>query len=480
MSKLRKLAGDTVLYGLGSIVPRFINFLLVTLHTGVFAPEDYSVITKIFAYTAVVNTIYLFGMETAYFRFATREGFTERDAYNLTQTIVVAISLPLTIVLVVFSEGASALINLEANSNLIIWLALIMFTDAIVAIPFARLRLQKKALLFAVGKITNIVLLVGLNFYFLLLAYDQSVGIGYVLIANLAANLFYVLFFYRILLNWRPVFKKNISSSIMSYGYPIMITGLAGMTNEMFSRITLEEWLPQGFYGDQSSEYALGVFGACYKLAVLMSLAVTAFRYAAEPFFFSNAKNKNSPQLFARVNHYFIIVCCILLLSVGINLDIFKYFLGDPRYWVGLGVVPILLLAYLFLGVYYNFSVWFKLTDKTYWGTIISIGGVLITFLANFLLIPVYGYIGSSIATLICYFAMTAVCYALGQKYYPIPYNVLRSSAYVLATILLVYVVNAFEINNTWLALTFHAGVVAVYLLVIYFLERKELRQTVN
>jgi O-antigen/teichoic acid export membrane protein len=323
-------------------------------------------------------------------------------------------------------------------------------------------------------------LLVGLNFYFLLLAYDQSVGIGYVLIANLVANVFYLLFFYRILFNWKPMLKKEVSGAIVSYGYPIMITGLAGMTNEMFSRITLEEWLPEGFYGEHSSEYALGVFGACYKLAVLMSLAVTAFRYAAEPFFFSNAKDKNSPQLFARVNHYFIIVCCILLLGVGINLDIFKYFLGDPRYWVGLDVVPVLLLAYLFLGVYYNFSVWFKLTDKTYWGTIISIAGVTITFLANFLLIPIYGYMGSSIATLICYFAMTAICYIVGQKYYPIPYNVLRSAAYVLATVLLVYIVNALEITNTWLALTFHAGVVVAYLLVIYFLEKNELRQTVR
>jgi O-antigen/teichoic acid export membrane protein len=481
MSKIKKLAGDTILYGLGSIVPRFINFLLVTLHTKVFQPEAYSVITKVFAYTAVVNTILLFGMETAYFRFATKDGLNEKRVYNLTQTIVICISLPLTILLILFSGDVASLINLQADySQFITWLALIMFTDALVAIPFARLRLQKKALLFAFGRIANILLLVGLNVYFLILAYNESIGIGYVLIANLLANFFYIIFFFRILLNWRPAFEKNISGAIISYGYPIMITGLAGMTNEMFSRVMLEEWLPEGFYGNKSSEYALGVFGACYKLAVLMSLAVTAFRYAAEPFFFSNAADKNSPQLFARVNHYFVIVCCVLLLGVGINLDIFKYFLGDTKYWEGLHIVPVLLLAYLFLGIYYNFSVWFKLTDKTYWGTIISILGAVITILANFFLIPLYGYEGSSVATLICYFSMTAICFVFGQRYYPIPYNLLKSGAYIAGTVGLVYFINSIRISNTWLALSFHAGVTALYILIIFLLERKELRKTVR
>lgn len=480
MSKIKKLAGDTILYGLGSIVPRFINFLLVTLHTKVFVPEQYSIITKVFAYTAVVNTIFLFGMETAYFRFATRSDLAERRVYNLAQTIVIMISLPLSVLLISFSGGVADLINLEGHGQYIIWLALIMLTDAIVAIPFARLRLQKKAVLFAAGKIANILILVGLNVYFLLGAYNPSIGIGYVLIANLIANSFYILFFYKIIFAWRPAFQKEISGPMLSYGYPIMITGLAGMTNEMFSRVMLERWLPDGFYGEKSAEFALGVFGACYKLAVLMSLAVTAFRYAAEPFFFSNASEKNSPELFARVNHYFVIVCCVLLLGVGINLDIFKYFLGNPEYWEGLDIVPILLLAYLFLGVYYNFSVWFKLTDKTHWGTIISILGAIITIAANYVLIPHFGYEGSSAATLLCYFSMTVICYVFGQKYFPIPYNILKSGTYVVATVALVYVVNAFAIANTWLALSFHAGVIAVYLGAIFFLEREGLRQTVR
>jgi O-antigen/teichoic acid export membrane protein len=259
-----------------------------------------------------------------------------------------------------------------------------------------------------------------------------------------------------------------------------MFTGLAGMTNETFSRLTLDWWLPENFYKGQTSEYALGIFGACYKFGVLMNLAVQAFRYAAEPFFFSNAADKGSPTLFARVNHYFIIVCCVLLLGVCINLDILKHFLGKEEYWQGLSIVPILLLGYLLLGVYYNISVWFKLTDKTYYGTIITVGGVFITIAANYTLIPLAGYFGSSWATFLCYFSMTVACYLLGQKYYPMPYDVGKSIAYIAVTVGIIYAVNPISINNQWLATTFHAVVIVAYLLVIYLLERKQLRFTSN
>ncbi|HET9054754.1 MAG TPA: polysaccharide biosynthesis C-terminal domain-containing protein, partial [Cyclobacteriaceae bacterium] len=232
----------------------------------------------------------------------------------------------------------------------------------------------------------------------------------------------------------------------------------------------------EGFYENRSEEYALGIFGACYKLAVLMNLAIQAFRYAAEPFFFSNAAEKNSPQLFARVNHYFIIVCCVILLGVSINLDILKYFLGDPAYWEGLHIVPILLLAYLFLGVYYNFSVWFKLTDKTYYGTIITVIGMIITIAANYLLIPVAGYEGSAVAALLCYVGMTAICYFLGQRFYPIPYAVTRGIFYIGVTLLLVYGVNAINIESQVIATLFHGAVVVAYLAVVYLIEGKDLK----
>jgi O-antigen/teichoic acid export membrane protein len=207
-----------------------------------------------------------------------------------------------------------------------------------------------------------------------------------------------------------------------------------------------------------------------------MSLAIQAFRYAAEPFFFSNASDKQSPALFAKVNHYFVIVCCILLLGVGINLDVLKYFLGDSNYWQGLPIVPILLLGYLFNGVYYNLTVWFKITDRTYFATIITIIGALITIAGNYILIPIAGYMGSSLATLICYFSMTALCYILGQKYYPIPYNVGKSLAYIILTTALLYGINSIVIENQIMATGFHGLVILGYLFIVYSIEKKGLR----
>lgn len=478
MGKIQRLAGETVLYGLGSILPRFLSFLLVRLHTKVFLPEEYSIIVNVYAYVGVVNIIFIFGMETAYFRFANKPDADEKKIFNLAQTAVIVISTLLSLSFIILSDPISETLSIPGRSNLVIWLVLIMFIDAIAAIPFARLRLQKKAVRFAVGKLLNIAILVGLNLFFLKYSRSYIPDVSFVILANLAANAFYLYFFAPMLLTWRPTFDKSISPSMYSYAYPIMITGLAGMTNEMFSRIMLVQWLPEGFYGAQSQKYALGIFGACYKLGVLMMLAIQAFRYAAEPFFFSNASEKNSPHLFATVNHYFVIVCCILLLSVSINLDILKYFLGDPAYWEGLHIVPILLLAYLFLGIYYNFSVWFKLTDKTYYGTLITIGGVTITVLANYILIPLAGYEGSALAALLCYAGMTVICYLLGQKFYPIPYHITKAIVYIVLTTILVYAVNSINIPDQIMATAFHLAVICVYLIVVYLIEGKALKQS--
>ncbi len=475
MGKLKRLAGDTVLYGLGSILPKFLNFLLVRLHTKVFLPAEYGVISYLYAYVSFLNVIFTFGMETAYFRFATKPGADENKIFNIAQTVVLSISLALSIIIIALANPIANALHVEGKSNYIIWVVAILFIDSAVAIPFARLRLQKRPLQFALGRILNILILVGLNVYFLYYAYNSTAGIAFVFLANLVANAFYLLFFAKTLIKWRPAYEQEISSSMFGYAYPIMITGLAGMTNEMFSRLTLEWWLPENFYPGRSSKYALGIFSACYKFSVIMSLVVLAFRYAAEPFFFSNATDKNSPQLFAKVNHYFVIACCVILLGVSINLDILKQFLGREEYWEGLSIVPILLLGYLFLGIYYNMSVWFKLIDKTYYGTITTIGGAIITFAANYVLIPQFGYMGSSWATFICYFSMTVACYFFGQKFYPIPYRVLKDVGYILVASFLVYGTNQVIIDNQWLATGFHGLVLMTFILIAFLIERKEL-----
>lgn len=474
MSKIKRLAGETVIYGLGSILPRVLNFLLVPLHTvNMFNREEYGEVTKLYAFVGVINIVYMFGMETAYFRFATKSGADAQRVFNLTQTSVVLISGSLSFVLLLFANPIAASLQIS-NPQFITWLTLTMLIDAVVAIPFARLRLEKKAMLFATIKIINVLTLIGLNFYFLKLNFNPNVGIGYVFLANLIANGLFLLFLIKTIISWRPAWDKSISPKMFHYAWPVMLTGVAGMINEMFSRSMLDWWLPENFYPGVTRKEAGGIFGACYKFAVFMNLGIQAFRYAAEPFFFSNAQDKNSPALFAKVNHYFIITCCVVLLGISINLDLLKYLIGE-EFWLALPMVPVLLAAYLFLGIYYNLSVWFKLTDKTYYGTLITMLGAVITVAGNYWLIPILGFMGSALAALLCYLTMAVACYFSGQRFYPIPYTVFKDVGYILATYSLLTVVNWITFPNPWLATTFHVMVVLAFIGLIYLLERKNL-----
>jgi O-antigen/teichoic acid export membrane protein len=229
---------------------------------------------------------------------------------------------------------------------------------------------------------------------------------------------------------------------MLKYAWPLMFMGLAGMVNELLDRILLKEILPQNFYPGMSNDAAVGIYGACYKLSIFMSLAIQAFRYAAEPFFFSKSEDKNAPESFAKIMHWFIIVCCLILIGITLNLSWIQYLLTNPAYRVGLGVVPILLLANLFLGVYYNQSVWYKLTDKTYFGTIITLVGAAITLIGLWILIPIAGYMGAAWATFICYFSITMISYFLGQKYFPVPYNVGKAFIYISLSVSIILIFN--------------------------------------
>lgn len=479
MNALKKLAGQTVLYGLGSMLPRMLNFFLVPLHTiSMFSKEEYGAVTKLMAVVALVNVIFMFGMETTFFRFSTKEGADRKKIFNLAQTSVLLISLPLSLLFIVFASPIATSLEVGQHPEFIVWLTAVMFIDAMVAIPFARMRLNNQPLRFATAKIVNVLVLIALNFYFLKIAYDPSINVGYVFLANLIANAIFIPFVFKDLFAWRPAIDRIVTPTMFRYAFPIMLTGLAGMYNEMFSRYTIDWWLPESFYADLTTKQAGGVFGAYYKFAVFMSLGIQAFRYAAEPFFFTNAVDKNSPALFAKVNHYFIVTCCIVLLGISINLDLLTYFIGK-EYWheAGRAIVPILLLANLMLGVYYNFSVWFKLTDKTHYGTIITLIGAFITLAANYLLIPYFGFEGSSWATLLCYFTMAALCFGFGQKFYPIPYPIVKGLAYIIVTTALIMAVNRLTLDSQWVATSFHIGIIVLYLLVVYFIERRNFRQ---
>lgn len=490
MSIAKRLVGQTAAYGLSSIIGRALNYLLVPVYTRVFLPEEYGVVSYLYAFVAFFNVVYTYGMETAFFRFASRPEADPKAVYNRVLSAILVSSAVFTGVLLLFSGTIASYIGYPNRQEYIIWLALVLAIDAIVAIPFAWLRQQNKAIKFASIKLSNILITVGANLLFLVLfrhiyegkflqelrplvsyLYDPDFGVGYIFLINLVANALLLPMLWRELRVFR--FKLDIEQlkPMLQYAYPLLFMGLAGMVNEVIDRILLERWLPEGFYPNMSNMAAVGIYSACYKIAIFMTLTIQAFRYAAEPFFFSQAQEKDSPKAFAAVMKWFVIFCAFIFLFISANLEDFALFIGS-EYWDGLMIVPVLLLANLFLGVYYNLSVWFKLTDKTKYGTYISFGGAAITILFNLLLIPVLGYMGSALATFICYFSMALASYLLGNRHYPIPYPVKTIAAYILLAIALVWLALAVEIDNFWLRHAFHLALCAVFPAVVWLRER--------
>lgn len=444
MGQLRQLAGQTIIYGASSVIGRVLNYLLVPLYTSVFAPEAYGVVTELYAFVAFLNVIYTYGFETAYFRFATK-GDSNRY-FQVAQGSLILSSLLFSGILVLFSDQIAALLNYPDGGKYITWLAWILAIDAMVAVPFARLRLEGKPLRFAVLKLGNIGLNIGLNMFFLVFCplwlakypdsaiaavYLPGLGVGYVFLSNLIANGAYLPFFYKSFVGARFSYGSDWKQMI-AYGLPLLVMGFAGVTNEMLSRVLLKYWLPEGFYPNYSNQAILGIFGACYKLSVFMTLAVQAFRYAFEPFFFSKSAEKNSPELFAKVMHGFVIFGAFSWMIISMFLPaLAPVFLRREAYLSGLQIVPWLLGGGLFLGIYFNLSVWYKLTDLTKYGAVITIIGALLTVILNFILIPLIGYMGSALTTFGSYLTMTVLSYAIGQKYYYIPYRLGRGLFYI-------------------------------------------------
>jgi O-antigen/teichoic acid export membrane protein len=430
MSILKKLAGETAIYGLSSIVGRFLNYLLVPFYTAVFLPEEYGIVTELYSYAAFLNVLFTYGMETTYFRHCNKIGANADLVFNQIQAMLITSTLLLGLPIVVFSNSIADLLQHTGKGEMIIWLALTIAIDTSLALDFARLRQQNRAKKFAFIKISNILLNIGLNVFFLIILpkyFDNEFNtkdVRFVFVANFLANASQILFFRRYFQLWKlPSLEWNTAKSYLFYGLPLMVMGLAGMINEVIDRIVLKFLLPLGFYPDKSSLAAVGIYGACYKLSIFMSLGIQAFRYASEPFFFSKAQDKNSPSLYARVMHWFVFVCTGVLIIISLNLDWIQFVLRNPAYREGLLVVPILLAANLFLGIYYNLSIWYKLTDKTKYGMFINIGGAIFTVILNILLVPFLGYIGSAWATLGCYAAMALASFILGQQNYYVPYH---------------------------------------------------------
>lgn len=503
MSVTKKLVSQTALYGLSSIVGRVLNYLLVPLYTAVFAPAEYGIVTELYAYVAFLNIVFTYGMETAYFRFASQPGAHPRRLFRQVLTLLLISSLLGAGLLTWFAADIAAALGYVGQGRYVAWLGWVIAIDAIVAVPFARLRLENRAARFATLRLLNIGVILAASYFFIVVApsvpppgavltgtgslawlqalvaqvYDPGLGVGYVFLINLVANALWLPLLWPQLRDWRPTLSAATARTLLTYALPLLGAGLAGMVNEVLDRILLKAWLPANFYPGLSSAGALGVYGACYKLSIFMSLVIQAFRYAAEPFFFRQAQEKDSPRTFALVMKWFVVACCLIFLVISLFLDDFGLLLRAPVYRTGLAVVPILLLANLFLGVYINASMWFKLTDRTRFGTWLAVGGALLTVGLNWWLIPRLGYLGCAWATLACYAGMALACVALGQRYYPIPYPIGRIGAYLTLAITLVLLGRSWSLPN-WVAQhLWQAGLVVAFAATVALVERSGRRQ---
>ena len=462
MNPLKKLASQTAIYGLSSVVGRLLNYLLVPLYTRYFLPAEYGVVTELYAYVAFLVVMLTYGMETAFFRFSKKEETTK--VYSTTLISLLISSVVFVGLIFLNSSAISQWLGYANHPEYIQFFALIIGMDAVASISFAKLREQDKAMRFAFIRIVNIMINIGLNLYFIVY---QEYGIAYIFIANLVASVITLLMLFPQMISSSWVFDKKLWKKMMIYALPLLIAGLAGMTNETIDRILLKHLLPN----TDIAASELGLYGAFYKLSIIMILFIQTFRFAAEPFFFAQEKEGNSRKIYADVLKYFTIIMAFIFLGVTIFYDVIKGFLGseyhDER---GFLVVSILLLANLFLGIYYNLSIWYKLTEKTKYGAYLSIFGAIITLSLNFTLIPVLGFVGCAWATLVCYFSMTVASYYLGKRHFSVPYQVKRIALYLFG-MLCIYFCIYFTNLNMWINSLFLLG----FIIFVYRLEKPKL-----
>ena len=447
MSALKKLAGQTAIYGLPSILGRFLYYLLVPLHTYIFKPEDYGVVTELFAYVAFLVVVLTYGMETAFFRFSNRED-TDKSTIFSTSFTALAVTSGLFFALCwIFAPNIANVLAYPNHQEYIIWLAAILSIDAVTSVLMANLRQESRALWFAVVNIAAIAVNILGNLFFLWFCptyidqytwiaplYNPEIGVGYIFLCTLASSALKLILLLPYCRKLFVGFDFGILKQMLKYAWPLMLVGFAGIINETLDRALLK-YLLTPIYGAEEAMFQLGVYGANYKLSIIITLFIQAFRYAAEPFFFK--LKSDAKTAYVLVMDYFVWIISGIFLLVMLNIDFFKLFIRDEAYYEGLTVVPILLLSNMFLGINYNLSIWYKLTDKTKWGAAVSIAAAVVTVIFNFLLIPKMGYLGAAWATLICYAFLMLASGILGRIYFPVPYHYVKNTITIAAVIVI-------------------------------------------
>lgn len=498
MSVLRKFAGQTLIYGLSTIISRVLNFVLTPLFVHKFPAAVYGVFTNLYSWAALFNNLLAFGMETTYFRFLDRHDGDKKAVYNNGMAVVMFTSTLLLLTVLLLRDEIAVVLSgwlgngaaLSDFKDYILFFVFILVADALAVIPFAQIRAEGKAMRFASIKLLNILTVVGFNLFFIVLVpYLIKTGsmswarfdlwyrpgwLGYVFVSNLIASISTLILLLPEILTFRPKINGPLLRKMAAYSFPILIGNISFIINELLDKMIL---IPKLVPADQAAT-DLGIYGAVSKLAIFLSIAVQAFRLGAEPFFFSLAKASNAKKIYAVIMDYFVILMVLAMVGLTVNIEWLKHFIraGDAleqaKYWSGLKIIPVLLLSYVLLGIYTNLSIWYKLSDQTRYALYISGVGAVVTIALNLIFIPMYSYVGAAWVTLAAYAVMVLVSYFWGQKNYPIPYNVSKNLVYLVVgtTICWIsfYVLDRQLLWGNLLFLLFAAGTV--------FLEKNKLK----
>ena len=493
LSGVKQLAGQTLWYGVPTILRRFLGYIMnLTLPLLIAQPAKTADLTQVYAIIPFLNVLFTYGLETAYFNFS--RDHDQKKVYNTLSISLIISTIFFTLLLFLFKDNIARWANLENHPEYITWMMLIIFFDVISTLAFARLRQENRPRRYAFATLAGILLNIIVVVLFLGVIpgyvqnhpdtfigtfYNKDIGIGYYLIGNIAGSILTFLILRKEFAQIDFSFDRALWKKVMQYTYPLIIVGLGGMVNDMLSRLIYQHVVD---LPEIKAKHELGIFGNIYRLAVLITIMIQAFRMAAEPFFFRQSKEENAQRTYARIMKFFVIACCFMFLLISLYIDLFSWFfqaIRKPAWKEGLEIVPLLALGNVFLGVYYNLSIWYKLTNRNMTGAFITIGGAVITIVLNILLIPRFHYLGAAIATFCCYLFMMITSYVLGQKHYPVPYARKKLIAYLVMVILL-YLAHR-GLVSLWENRWFNIGSATILLLAfaafVAKIERKELQR---
>ena len=462
-NSMKSLAKDTAIYGLSSIIGKFLNYLLVPLYTYVLArTDDYGIVTNLYAWTALLLVLLTYGMETGFFRFANREDYNANDVYKTAYTALLVSSALFTMLVIIFHQPLANVLGYPDHSEFVEMMFATVAIDAFACIPFAYLRYQKRPIVFAALKLLFVVLNIGFNILFLVVLGKNDVF--YVFLSNILATTIQTLCLLPFTMPKGGRFDSAVLKDMLRYSLPLLVLGVAGIMNQTLDRILFPY-----LYTGADAQAQLGIYGACFKVAMVMMMFTQAFRYAYEPFVFAKHKDRQSVEAYADAMKYYIIFSYLILLGVIFYLDIFRYIVSSA-YWEGLKIVPIVLWTYVFQGIYFNLSFWYKLTDETKWGAWFSLIGLAITLVLQVVGVPLIGYWASCGSSLVCYFVIMCLSYFIGQKKAPIPYDLKRIGLYTVLTVVLLgiyYAVRLYTGWNMWSLMAIGTVLIIIYLIIL-------------